>query len=223
MVDGAGGIIQVNHSRLTGAKERECIHRDAIAHSLTHTLFTQPLLSRTRKHTQIHLHKELSCHKWGVGDAVRIYDSLKVTANKVHLRGAPRQVLRTYLCELSIWLQDTQNEGTGMSPYIWVVFVVSRGGQGVLVSLFADGEAEDRENRCIPRVMEPKPVCDKDKGLTQTLTFACPHSGELLKSSEPILLLGAGWLAEGQWVGEHGRAGKAHLRFSCPPMSREEA
>lgn len=107
---------------------------------------------------------------------MRIYDAPKVTANKAHLRGAQRQVLRTYLWELSIQLQDTQNEGAGMSPSIWVVFVVSRGGQGFLLSLFADGQAEDRETRCIPRVTELKPVCDKDKGLTQTLTFCLPPS-----------------------------------------------
>lgn len=58
------------------------------------------------------------CHKWEVGAAVRICDSPKVTINKIPLKGAQRQVLRTHVWDLSTLLQDTPNKGARVFSFM---------------------------------------------------------------------------------------------------------
>lgn len=96
------------------------------------------------------------CHKWGAGSAVRIYDSPKVTINKIYPRGAQRQVLRCLPLgsqhPAAGYINPNRQEH---SPLCLDGTLVSRGKHGLLIPLLTVGEAEDRETSYILRVTKP--------------------------------------------------------------------
>lgn len=143
-----------------------CIHTHT--HTLIHadSLFAEPLPSRTRKHTQVHVQGAISLiHVTnGCGRCMRICDSAKVTLSKVHLRGPQGQALR------DLPLQRTPaNMQQECAPSGCVALCALKGQTGIAASSVQRGRLRTERPAVFPDSQSQ--YVAKTIGLTQALTF----------------------------------------------------
>lgn len=74
--------------------------------------------------------------------------SPKITTNKIHFRGSPKTDSENLPLSQHTVSGHTKQGGRQILPSCWVVLVASRGRQGLLITVFLGGEAEDRDQLC---------------------------------------------------------------------------